>query len=410
MRSEISRLLGEQNLDMLWVTGATHDCPEAYYLTSGVSLTSAWIILRPDSQPLLCHGPMEREAAAASGLRTLDFNELGAEKLSQEHNDPITVRLEMFARLAERENLAGRLAVHGVADPGEFHFLLENLNQRLPQLKLVRDIPPVLETARATKDSEELQEMKRVAQATLEAMSEALDLIRKSHAEGDQVIDSSGAAVRVGAVKSCLTTTLARKGLQEPYETILSIGREAGIPHASNPDETVLTVGKTIVFDVFPCRKGGGYFFDITRSFLIGNPADEALRLYEEVLAAQEKAIGEARAGVHGSELQELVCDYFETLGHPTIRSKPGTTEGYVHSLGHGIGLEVHEHPYLRLQQTPDESNCLKTGSVFSIEPGLYYPERGMGVRIEDVVYINESGRAEILAPFEKFPVLELEG
>jgi Xaa-Pro aminopeptidase len=409
MKNEISRLLSEQNLDVLWVTGATHDCPEAYYLTGGVSLTSAWIILRPDSQPLLCHGLMEREAAAASGLRTLDFNELGAEKLSQEHNDPITVRLEMFARLAERENLAGRLAVHGVADPGEFHFLLENLSQHLPQLKLVRDIPPVLETARSTKDAEEIQEMKKVAQATLEAMSEALDLIGKSHAEGDKVIDSSGAPVRVGAVKSCLTAALARKGLQESYETILSIGSKAGIPHASNPEDTVLTVGKTVVFDIFPCRKGGGYFFDITRSFLIGNPTDEALRLYEQVLAAQEKAIGEARAGVHGSELQELVCDYFEALGHPTIRSKPGTTGGYVHSLGHGIGLEVHEHPYLRLQEEPDESNRLKSGSVFSIEPGLYYPERGMGVRIEDVVYINESGRAEILAPFEKFPVLELE-
>lgn len=410
MRNEISRLLGEQNLNLLWVTGATHDCPEAYYLTGGVSLSSAWIILRPDSQPLLCHGSMEREAARASGLRRLDFNELGAEKLSQEHNDPVTVRLELFARLAERENLSGKLAVHGTADPGEFHFLLESLNQRLPQLELVRDIPPILETARATKDPEEIREMKKVALAALAAIGEALDLIRRSHAEGDQVIDSRGAGLTVGAVKSCLTAALARKGLQEPYETILSIGREAGIPHASNPDNTVLTVGKTVVLDVFPCRKGGGYFFDITRSFLIGNSTDEALKLYEEVLAAQEKAIGEARAGVHGSELQGLVCDCFEALGHPTIRSKPGTTEGYVHSLGHGIGLEVHEHPYLRLQKEPDESNCLKAGSVFSIEPGLYYPERGMGVRIEDVVYLDEGGRAEILAPFEKFPVLELEG
>jgi Xaa-Pro aminopeptidase len=410
MRNEISRLLGEQNLDVLWVTGATHNCPEAYYLTGGVSLTSAWIILRPDTEALLCHSAMEREAAGASGLRTLDFNQLGAEKLSQKHSDQLTVRLEMFARLAERENLAGRVAVHGTADPGESHFLLEKLSRRLGQIEFVRDIPPVLETARATKDPEEIQEMKKVARAALEAMSEALELIRTSHAEGDQVTDSSGAPVTVGAVKACVSTALARKGLQEPFDTILSIGRESGIPHATNPDDTVLAVGKTVVFDLFPCRKGGGYFFDITRSFVIGNAPEEALRLYEEVLAAQEKAIEQASAGVYGSELQELVCDHFEELGHPTIRSKPGPTEGYVHSLGHGIGLEVHEHPYLRLQEKPDESNRLKTGSVFSIEPGLYYPERGMGVRIEDPVYINQSGSAEILAPFEKFPVLELEG
>jgi len=410
MRNEINRLLAEQNLDVLWVTGATHDCPEAYYLTGGISLTSAWIILRPDSEPLLCHSAMEREAACESGLRILDFNQLGAEKLAQEHSDPLTVHLEIFARLAELENLTGRIAVHGTADPGESHFLLENLCRRLPELELVRDIPPVLETARATKDAEEIREMKKVARAALEAMSEALELIRKSHAEGDRVIDTSGAPLTVGAVKSRLSTALARRGLQEPFDTILSIGRESGIPHASNSEDTVLTVGKTVVFDLFPCRKGGGYFFDITRSFLIGNGMDEALRLYEEVLAAQEKALAQAGAGVYGSELQELVCDHFEVLGHPTIRSRPGTTEGYVHSLGHGIGLEVHEHPYLRLQEKPDESNRLKTGSVFSIEPGLYYPESGMGVRIEDVVYINESGKAEILAPFEKFPVLPLEG
>jgi len=128
------------------------------------------------------------------------------------------------------------------------------------------------------------------------------------------------------------------------------------------------------------------------------------------VLAAQEKAIAAARAGTDGCRLQELVCDHFEALGHPTLRSKPGTKEGYVHSLGHGVGLEVHEYPYLRLQDAPDPRNCLLPGSVFTIEPGLYYPERGLGIRIEDVVYINEQGKAEILAPFEKFPILELEG
>ena len=113
MKNDISRLMNERGLDVLWVSGASHDCPEVYYLCGGVSLTAAWIIVRADGRSLLVHGAMEREAAAASGLDTVDFSALGRERIAQKENDPLAVSLEMFIRLAERENLSGRLAVHG---------------------------------------------------------------------------------------------------------------------------------------------------------------------------------------------------------------------------------------------------------------------------------------------------------
>ena len=410
MRQEINRLLNERGVDVLWVTGATCESPDSYYLTGGVSLTAAWLIVRPDREPLLCYSTMEREAARSTGLPTLDFQELGREELSRKSNDPLEVTCEMFSRLAQRENLSGRLAIHGVADPGDSHYLLEMIGRNLPQFRLIRDIPPVLQTARSTKDSREIARMKEVAADTLAALRETLELMRQAHLEGEQLIGGNGVPLTVGAVKAALRQSFAARGLQETHETILGVGREAGIPHASNPDETVLCAGKTIVLDIFPSRKGGGYFFDITRSFCIGQAPDEALRLYEEVLAAQDKAAAAAAAGVDGCRLQELVCDHFEALGHPTIRSAPGTTAGYVHSLGHGIGLEVHEQPFLRLQDQPDGRNRLQPGSVFTIEPGLYYPERGLGIRIEDVYYIDEQGKAQVLAPFEKFALLVPEG
>ena len=118
MRNEISRLLAERGVDVLWVTGATCESPEAYYLTGGVSLTAAWLIIRPEREALLCYSTMEREAARSSGLPILDFQELGREELSRKYNDPLEVTCEIFSRLAERENLSGRLAIHGVADPG----------------------------------------------------------------------------------------------------------------------------------------------------------------------------------------------------------------------------------------------------------------------------------------------------
>ncbi|MBW7998258.1 MAG: aminopeptidase P family protein [Candidatus Glassbacteria bacterium] len=410
MRDAIGELMDRRDVELLWVTGASHECSEVYYLTGGVSLTAAWILVRPGQQSLLVHGPMEREAAAASGLATLDFSALGREEIARSENDPMAVRLELFIRLAEREGLSGRMAVHGLSDPGEAHQLLRLIEQRLPQIHVVRDIPPVLETARATKDDCELEKMRSVASDALVCLGETFDIIRACRDREGIVVDADGEPLTAGRIKACLRSSMAARNLLETHETILGQGREAGIPHASSDSALPLKTGTATVLDVFPCRGGGGYFFDITRSFTIGRPDPEFEKLYAQVDEVQQAAVEKAGAGVHGSQLQALACDMFENNGHPTIRSHPDTTSGYAHSLGHGIGLEVHEAPFLRLQDNPDERNSLEEGSVFTIEPGLYYPGRGQGVRIEDVVYITGDGSAEILAPFDKFSVLELEG
>ncbi len=410
MIAAISKLMEERELDLLWISGASHECPEVYYLTGGVSLTAAWLLVRPGKAALLVHGQMEREAAAASGCATIDFSALGREQIARGENDPLAVSLEMFVRLAERESFSGRMAMHGLADPGETYHLLKAIEQRLPQLRVVRDIPPVMETARAIKDSAELEAMRAVASDVQACIGRVFDTIRACHDRDGAVVNSDGEPLTVGRVKALLRSSMAGRNLLETHETILGQGREAGIPHASGDDGQPLRTGVATVFDVFPRRSGGGYFFDITRSFTIGRADPEFEKLYSQVYDVQRRAIGRAAAGVHASELQTFVCETFERGGHPTVLGNPGTTDGYVHSLGHGIGLEVHEAPFLRLQDTPDERNRLAPGSVFTIEPGLYYPERGQGVRIEDVVYITESGSAQVLAPFAKFSVLELEG
>ncbi|MEA2063415.1 MAG: M24 family metallopeptidase, partial [Gemmatimonadota bacterium] len=368
MIKDVGRLMQGAGTDLLWVIGNSSSCAEIHYLTGGVPLTYAWIILRPgEENPLLCHGPMEREAAAQSGCRTLDFGSLGADKLSQLHNDPLEVRLGLFERLAKQEDLSGHMAVHGQMDPGQAHLLLRRIEERLPGIEVIRDTPPVLEMARLTKDSEEISRMKEIARLSLEAYEAGLDVIRSGHLDGERLVDDHGETITIGRVKEAIRLALARRGLQETHETILSIGREAGIPHALSAPGTPLSAGRTIVLDLFPQEKGGGYFFDFTRTFFIGHAPDEALKLYHEVCQTQQKAIETIRAGLEGWRLQELVCEHFEALGHPTLRTRPGTTEGYVHSLGHGVGLEVHEHPYLKLQDIPDERSRLQPGTVFTV-------------------------------------------
>ena len=106
----------------------------------------------------------------------------------------------------------------------------------------------------------------------------------------------------------------------------------------------------------------------------------EIMRLLEEAVA-----------------VQEVVCDLFEKRGHATVRSRQGTEEGYVHGLGHGVGLAVHEPP--RLGGPPSNTQALEPGMVVTVEPGLYYPSRGLGVRIEDLVLVRSDGTLENLTP-----------
>jgi Xaa-Pro aminopeptidase len=101
-----------------------------------------------------------------------------------------------------------------------------------------------------------------------------------------------------------------------------------------------------------------------------------------------------------------MVCGYFEQRGHETIGTTYPLEEGNIHSLGHGVGLEVHEDP--RFPALQDRGDVLRPGMAFTIEPGLYYPSRGFGVRIEDTYYLAPDGSFESLTPFPKDLVIPL--
>ena len=101
------------------------------------------------------------------------------------------------------------------------------------------------------------------------------------------------------------------------------------------------------------------------------------------------------RAGTLASSYQTLVCDFFEQRGYTTTRSNPATLEGYVHSLGHGVGLDVHEKPFFGLSSSNHDE--IEVGDIVTIEPGLYFPDREIGVRIEDTLVVAADGRVETL-------------
>jgi Xaa-Pro aminopeptidase len=155
-------------------------------------------------------------------------------------------------------------------------------------------------------------------------------------------------------------------------------------------------VNLPIVVDLWPRDEASGCWSDMTRTFVVGEPGD-AVRAHEAVLReAFERTREAVRPGITGRALHAIACDVFEAVGHRTQRTGAGDDpdEGFQWSLGHGVGLEVHEDPALGLSGHDE----LVAGDVIAIEPGLW--QQGVGeVRFEDLLLVTETG-SETLTPY----------
>ena len=216
--------------------------------------------------------------------------------------------------------------------------------------------------------------------------------------EDEVLLNEDGSPLTIGDVKSKIALWLAERGAVNVEGMIFAIGRDAGVPHSVGDPVDLITLGKTIVFDIFPAEAGGGYFYDFTRTWSLGYATPEAQALYDQVQEIYNKVIDNLDLNASFIDYQRMTCEYFESKGHKTQLSTPTPLDGYVHSLGHGVGLNIHERPWSRLTADPD--NILKPGVVITIEPGLYYPDKGMGFRIEDTYWVRPDGKIELLAEY----------
>jgi len=284
--------------------------------------------------------------------------------------------------------------------------LFTALQEVMPGIQLFGEMgQPLLMEAMATKDAGEVERIRKMGQITTGVIGRVADFLTSQPVQNETLVRPDGRPWTIGDIKSRINLWLAEQGVENPEATIFAIGHDAGVPHSTGINTDPLQLGRTIVFDIFPQEAGGGYFYDITRTWCLGYAPDEALGLYEDVKAAYQAVRDGLKLGAPTNTYQTLVCDLFEARGHPTSRSQPGTTDGYVHGLGHGVGLHIHENPFFR---TNGPEEFLEPGTVITVEPGLYYPERGLGVRLEDTVYARPDGVFEPLADYPMDLVLPM--
>jgi Xaa-Pro aminopeptidase len=399
MKNDLDALMQTRQLDALLVVGAGSHNPPMTYLTNGADLTQAILVKKRGEQPTLFHWPMERDEAAKSGLSTRDLGGFRYERM--------VYLLEKI--LTEMGVTSGRVGLYGNLDAGLAYATFTRLQQTLAELELVGETGiSIFMEAMATKDEVEVERIRCMGKITTEVIAEVADFLTGHRARKEVLVKTNGDPLSIGEVKRRIDLWLAERGAENPERTIFASGYDAAVPHSTGDNESPLRLGETIVFDIFPREVGSGYFYDITRTWCLGYAKDEALAQYEDVRAVYLQLRSELRLGQICRVYQERACTMFEQRGHATLRTNPLTQEGYVHSLGHGVGLHLHEAPFFRLDG-PDNV-ILAPGAVITVEPGLYYPERKMGVRLEDTIYARPDGIFETLADYPLNLVLPLKG
>lgn len=207
---------------------------------------------------------------------------------------------------------------------------------------------------------EKIQEAQKLAE---EAFSHILEFIHEGVTEREIQLE--------------LDFTMLRLGAEElSFPTIALTGKNTSMPHGVPSDKCRVRSGDFVLMDYGAVVDG--YHSDMTRTVAVGEPSDEMKNVYNIVLEAQEKSLNAVCAGITGNKLDAIAREHISNAGYG---------ECFGHSLGHGVGMEIHEYP----NASPLSTTIIRSGNVITIEPGIYLPGK-FGVRIEDFVIVTENG------------------
>jgi Xaa-Pro aminopeptidase len=327
---------------------------------------------------------LDRITAVAPDIEVLPYEEFGLDELYAQGLTRHQIDLEVVLRAARR------FGVEQAVVPSTFPLEVAD-SLRANGIEVTADRENFVQRRRVKSDAE-LAGIRRAQHAAEAGMTAARELLRAAERQnGNLVVD--GEPLTCELIKVAVERAFTANGAFAD-EFIVSHGAQTAVGHdmGSGPIEP----GEPVCLDLFPRDRESGCFADMTRVFVVGDPSDELAEYHRLCREALEQSVAAVRPGVAGSELNRICSKVFEEHGYPTLLSKkPGEVlrDGFYHSLGHGVGLEVHEDP--SLGRGPGE---LVAGDVIAVEPGLYRHGYG-GCRLEDLVLVTEDG-PEVLTDY----------
>lgn len=338
----LKTILSKEDCDGLLVD----DTINLYYLT-GLHLSAGKLLLHPEGVTLLVDARYYEHCKTASPF-------------------PVKLTDKSFTL----KDLLSEISINQLAfnsdntTYGEF----EKLQKDLPELKLKPIGNPTLKL-RAVKDTEEIQTLREAATLGSEGYDYLIDLLKEGITETELAIE--------------LEIFWKRRGSKAiAFDPIIAFGTNSSMPHY-RVGQHKLKKGESVLIDIGVNL--AHYHSDMTRVVFFGEPDPKIVAIYEIVKQAQEKALELCKPGTPIADLDACARDYIAEAGYG---------ENFTHSLGHGVGLEIHELPMIR-NQKENALSKLEEGMVITVEPGIYLPGIG-GVRIEDTVAITKEGHENL--------------
>jgi Xaa-Pro aminopeptidase len=331
-----------------------------------------------DRRTVILHSleiPRVREDAPE--LEIIPTEKLGADELLAEGRQYWEVELELAVRGCRQ------LGIERATVPATFPVAhADHLRANGIEVVVDRDL---FNDRRRSKNETELAGIRKAQRACEAALDAARELLRRA--------SPNGAGLEVD--REPLTSERIKRVIEDVFadhevegsDMIVSHGAQTAVGHNSGSGQ--IAPNEPIVFDLFPRDKATSCYADMTRTYVVGEASDEVKEWHGLVKEALESSTAGVKPGVNGHDLFEQVCEKFHAAGYKTqLNKEPGEVleDGFFHSLGHGVGLEVHELPFMGRT-----GHDLIPGDVITIEPGLYRSGYG-GVRLEDLVLVTKDG------------------
>jgi len=383
MRRDLDAVLAEKGAEALLLYSESFKNANMYYLTKFLAPDPFIFLKKADNDPMIVTNTMEYPRAQKESIikdirSYADYNYMQIIKAAEE---PQLGFMKLIATVVKKE--LGKKTK--ICVPQNFPTMAtdvlreEGLN--------IQPMFDVVEKARETKDPDEIDEIKTVQEVTEKVTAEVVDLIANAEVDAKETLIVKKEPLTVSRIKSFFGHYFIDRGCVMEEEIIVACGPRGADPHYSGDPQDKVKANQPIILDIYPRSLRGRYWSDMTRTIVKGKAPDKVKKMFDAVLEAKNASIDALRAGVLGSKMNDLCCDILEKAGYKTIRGGKQITEGFIHSLGHGVGLDIHEGPGMNeLYKFP-----LREHNVLSVEPGLYDPSLG-GVRIEDLVEVKKGG------------------
>lgn len=316
------------------------------YFTGMLSSAGTLVCFRDAAYLIIDFRYIEKARKAAKGCEVLQQEDIYSQikKLLRKHNaktiavEAMELSLFRFSQLQEK-----------LSDAAEF----DSSNT----------LSKAVYACRMVKEPEEIERIRQAQTIAEEAFQHILGFIREGVSERDIQLELDFKMLHLGAEELS-------------FPTIALTGAATSMPHGVPSAERLVQKGDFVLMDYGAVVDG--YHSDMTRTVAVGQPSEEMERVYNTVLTAQEKALHAVRAGITGQQLDSIARAHI---------AESGFGEHFGHSLGHGVGMEIHEYP----NAAPSSTAILRSGNVITVEPGIYLPEK-FGVRIEDFALVTENG------------------